>query len=305
MGSEMCIRDRLRTEQYIGRSHTTTRPYFAGDLDDFRLYGIALSADEALAVYNEKDASAWYQITALNNPTQFSATGLPNGLAVNPDTGAVYGHTISLGNHTANVSASNLSGSDSKAVTFTVSANTPLLAEVQATAIGSTSATARFNLLSTGGADTSSITVYHGSSDQGKTTSGWSGNSSLSGAQSTGFLELGMSGLSASTTYVFRIKATNSAGDAWSAPISFTTGAQAQAPSISALDASSVAGTTATANGNLLSFDGSDQPTVTIYYDTEAGLSSNTNDTVLTTSTTSAQNYSWQSTQQPPTGGCI
>ena len=279
----------LRTEQYIGRSHTTTKPYFAGDLDDFRLYGIALSADEALAVYNEKDASAWYQITALNNPTQFSATGLPNGLAVNPDTGDVYGHTTLLGNHTANVSASNLSGSDSKSVTFTVSANTPLLAEVQATAIGSTSATARFNLLSTGGADTSSITVYHGSSDQGNTTSGWSGNSSLSGAQSTGFLELGMSGLSASTTYVFRIKATNSAGDAWSAPISFTTGAQAQAPSISALDASSVAGTTATANGNLLSFDGSDQPTVTIYYDTEAGLASNTNDTVLTSSTTSAQ----------------
>ena len=44
------------------------------------------------------------------------------------------------------------------------------------------------------------------------------------------------------------------------------TNSQAQPPAISASAATSVAGTTATANGNLLSYDGSDQPEVRMFY---------------------------------------
>ena len=90
-----------------------------------------------------------------------------------------------------------------------------------------------------------------------------------------------MTGLSASTSYVYRIRASNSAGSIWSNAIKFTTGAQLQPPAISSADASNVAGTSATTNGNLLSFDGNDQPTVTVFYDTEANVTAGRADPYL------------------------
>ena len=75
-----------------------------------------------------------------------------------------------------------------------------------------------------------------------------------------------MNGLSASTNYVFRIAATNSKGTTWSDAYSVLTNSQAQPPAISAEAATSVAGTTATTNGDLLSYDGSDLPSVRLYY---------------------------------------
>ena len=81
-----------------------------------------------------------------------------------------------------------------------------------------------------------------------------------------GDIALSMNGLSASTNYVFRIAATNSKGTTWSDAYSVLTNSQAQPPAISAEAATSVAGTTATTNGDLLSYDGSDLPSVRLYY---------------------------------------
>ena len=112
-----------RTPQYIGRSDASNDyGYFAGDLDEVRLYRIALSASEINEVYSETNSTTWYTITGNNNPTSFSATGLPSGLIVNPDTGEISGHTTSAGDHNVTVTASNLSGSDSKVITLTVNA---------------------------------------------------------------------------------------------------------------------------------------------------------------------------------------
>jgi hypothetical protein len=117
-----------RTSQYIGRSDASNNyDYFAGDLDEVRLYKVALSADEVSAVYSETNGTTWYTVSALNNPTGFSATGLPAGLSINPNTGEISGHTSAIGDHNITVTASNLSGSDSKVVTITVNATTPLL----------------------------------------------------------------------------------------------------------------------------------------------------------------------------------
>ena len=88
----------------------------------------------------------------------------------------------------------------------------------------------------------------------------WQNSSKLPGAQYPGEIELGMTGLSASTSYVYRIRASNSAGSTWSNAITFTTGSQLQPPAISSADASNVAGTSATTKGNLLSFDGPRSP---------------------------------------------
>ena len=87
----------MRTPQYIGRSHYNSERYFAGDLDDFRLYNSALSAGDVSNIYAELAAGIHYQAQALNNPTGFSATGLPSGLTIDPTTGAITGHSTCCG----------------------------------------------------------------------------------------------------------------------------------------------------------------------------------------------------------------
>ena len=115
--------------QYVARSDSgTDYKYFSGTLDELRLYNIALSADEVSSIYTETNGTTWYTISAVNSPTSFSANpGLPTGLSVNPDTGEISGHTTAIGDHNVTVTASNLSGSDSKVVTLTVNAAKPLL----------------------------------------------------------------------------------------------------------------------------------------------------------------------------------
>jgi uncharacterized Zn-binding protein involved in type VI secretion len=81
-----------------------------------------------------------------------------------------------------------------------------------------------------------------------------------------------MNGLSGNTSYVFRIRSTNSAGSSWSDAYSFKTGNKLDPPSVSTQDASSVAGSSVTVNGTVISFDGNTQPTTTLYYDTEQSL---------------------------------
>ena len=94
--------------------------------------------------------------------------------------------------------------------------------------VGSTSGTASVTLLETGGADVS-VSYYYGTTDKGETTSGWDFDGSLSGAQSAGSV-VALNGLSASTQYVFRIKATNSAGTVWTNATNFTTGSKHNRP---------------------------------------------------------------------------
>ena len=65
-----------------------------------------------------------YQITASNVPTSFAATGLPAGLSVNTMTGLISGTPITNGTSNVMVSATNASGTGSKAVTVTI-ANQP------------------------------------------------------------------------------------------------------------------------------------------------------------------------------------
>ena len=116
-----------RTPQYIGRSHYNSERYFAGDLDDFRLYNSALSAGDVSNIYAELTAGIHYQAQALNNPTGFSASGLPTGLSIDSTTGAITGQTTAVGDHNITLTASNLSGtSPSKNLILTVAPEKPL-----------------------------------------------------------------------------------------------------------------------------------------------------------------------------------
>ncbi|MBT5915795.1 MAG: LamG domain-containing protein, partial [Opitutae bacterium] len=181
---------------------------FAEYLDDFRIYGVALSSNEVATVYGEGNGDLF---------------------AVNS---------------------------------------------------GSTSATATVTLKETGGANVS-MDIFYGTVDKGATVTGWDANTSLSGNQSAGQITLGMNGLSGNTSYVFRIRSTNSAGASWSDAYSFKTGNKLDPPSITAQDASSVAGSSVTVNGTVVSFDGSTQPTVTLLYDPVDSLESGIFDSYL------------------------
>ena len=69
------------------------------------------------------------------------------------------------------------------------------------------------------------------------------------------------------------MRAVNSGGTTWSDAYAFRTGTVALPPAITTAPVSNVATTSVTSAGNLLSYDGSDQPTVTLYYDADEDAS--------------------------------
>jgi PKD repeat protein len=66
-----------------------------------------------------------YLIVASNNPTSFSATGLPPGLAVNAVTGAITGSPAAAGTFTVNLGATNTGGTGTATLTLTVTDPVP------------------------------------------------------------------------------------------------------------------------------------------------------------------------------------
>jgi len=61
-----------------------------------------------------------YNITANNSPTSFGATGLPAGLSVNTGSGLISGTPTASGNSSANITATNSSGTGSGPLTITI-----------------------------------------------------------------------------------------------------------------------------------------------------------------------------------------
>ena len=101
----------------------------------------------------------------------------------------------------------------------------------------------------------------------------WDGSTNIATLQSTGSISTGLTGLTTNTSYFFRMKATNAGGTTWSDAYAFRTGTVALPPAIITAPVSNVATTSVTTAGNLLSYDGNDQPTVTIYYDSDEAAS--------------------------------
>ncbi|PYM09168.1 MAG: hypothetical protein DMF15_06680 [Verrucomicrobia bacterium] len=77
-----------------------------------------------------------YQITATNNPTSYSATGLPAGLTVNTSTGVISGTPTATGTFTVTISATNSRGTGSATLTITISPSAPPVISSALTANG-------------------------------------------------------------------------------------------------------------------------------------------------------------------------
>ncbi len=68
-----------------------------------------------------------YQITASNNPTNYSATGLPAGLNLNPATGQITGTPAEAGTFTITLSAKNAGGTGTATLTLTIVPTAPVI----------------------------------------------------------------------------------------------------------------------------------------------------------------------------------
>ncbi len=105
-----------------------------------------------------------YQITALNSPVFYGATGLPAGLTLNDATGVIAGTPTAAGTFTVNVMATNSAGTTSAMVTLTI-AEQPLpvislIASIPSVTLG-TGQLATFAVTRTGGDPTQEITVSY------------------------------------------------------------------------------------------------------------------------------------------------
>ena len=80
-----------------------------------------------------------YQISANNNPTNYSATGLPMGLNLNPATGQITGTPAEAGTFTITLSAKNAGGAGTATLTLTIVPPAPVIssAETAAGTVGS------------------------------------------------------------------------------------------------------------------------------------------------------------------------
>ena len=68
-----------------------------------------------------------YQITATNNPTTFSATGLPPGLTLNPETGVISGSVNQTGTFGVVLSATNANGSAGASLNIQINPLPPVI----------------------------------------------------------------------------------------------------------------------------------------------------------------------------------
>ena len=89
----------------------------------------------------------------------------------------------------------------------------PMVSTRAATSVGSTSATMNGNLASTGGS-TTTVIIYHGSTDGGTNPAAWAGANNL-GARSVGNFSSSVSSLANGTTRYYRAFASNATGSSW------------------------------------------------------------------------------------------
>ena len=251
-----------------------------GWIDDVRLYNRGLSDTEIAAVYGNGEGDKpqgavedIFTITGTQTPTNFKATGLPAGIIVDPNTGVIKGTPSTVGTFNVTVTAGNLAGdSAGQVLELQVNPSAPVLKNTAATNVGSNSAVANVELEKTGGKNPS-VTVYYGRTDGGTNTDsengGWTDKVEF-GEQEAGTYQIGISGLDKGAGYKYRTFATHGidgvAGTWATDTISFTTSNVAGPPLVAAKDSSNIKGTSADVSGQLLSFDGTDKPTIKVFY---------------------------------------
>ena len=112
---------------YFGK-HPSSADYFSGMMDDLRMFDQSLTAKERQDIYEFADSPLIarygqeysYAIESIKGPTEYNATGLPNGLEVDSSSGLIFGTPLETGEFNSTVTISNISGSDSETIKLVV-----------------------------------------------------------------------------------------------------------------------------------------------------------------------------------------
>jgi len=83
----------------------------------------------SLAASGVLNVPYFYQITATNTPTSYSATNLPSWLVINSTTGTITGMPTQSGSFTVTIAATNADGTDTRTLTLTITNVASLLAQ--------------------------------------------------------------------------------------------------------------------------------------------------------------------------------
>ena len=112
-------RARGDTNTYLG-AHPDGGETFGGLFDDLRIFDQALTMKELQSVFEFTDSQLIarygeeyeYQIESIKGPTEYNATGLPQGLEIDSNTGLIFGEANQTGTFSVNLRAANSSGED-------------------------------------------------------------------------------------------------------------------------------------------------------------------------------------------------
>ena len=135
----------------IGRAKTADR-YVNGRLDEVSLYPVALIPAQVAAHYARSASTGFAEITLQlsafdpdGDVLAYSATGLPQGIAINPATGLVSGQPAQTGTSHVTVTVSDGALSDSESFTWTIErVNQPPVLEMLANRTSMESASISF-----------------------------------------------------------------------------------------------------------------------------------------------------------------
>ena len=113
---------------YLGGRNELGSGSYSGTMEDFRFYEHALSPDQRERAYLGLKSSFVtsygeefsFQIDALRGPTDYNASGLPEGLQIDHSKGLIFGTPEQVGDFNVTLVASNSSGSDEDNVTLFV-----------------------------------------------------------------------------------------------------------------------------------------------------------------------------------------
>ena len=128
----------VTARNFIGRSQFVNDPYLKGIIDEFQIYNRALRSYEidsligkGVAIVTSSDSAAGfrehsftYNVSAVNNPISYNATGLPQGISINTNTGLISGTPTVSGIFPVNIIVANPNGIDTALLTLTILSDT-------------------------------------------------------------------------------------------------------------------------------------------------------------------------------------
>ncbi len=94
-----------------------------------------------LAISGVSGQDIQYQVPACNGVLSYSSTDLPPGLSINPVTGVISGDSTSTGSYTVNITATNLIGSTTEAITLNLIGSSTTYPDLQNTSVPSSDPT--------------------------------------------------------------------------------------------------------------------------------------------------------------------